>query len=81
MEEAVKELSEKAEIVVFGETDKHTPFSDFLQPREEENSFQLVLPKDLKETALMFFSSGTSGFPKCVCVSHYAFMKQVYNTM
>ncbi|KAF2886957.1 hypothetical protein ILUMI_19216, partial [Ignelater luminosus] len=81
MENAVKELTGNVEIVVFGETDQYTPFSEFLRPKEEENSFEPVSPEDLKETALMFFSSGTSGFPKCVCVSHFAFMKQIYNTI
>ncbi|KAK4873028.1 hypothetical protein RN001_015057 [Aquatica leii] len=76
---AVKELNKQITIVVFGSTDEHTPFSEFLKPSLEESLFKPHEISDLKETAIIFFSSGTSGLPKGICISHYGFMHQQMN--
>lgn len=77
IEKAIEEISSDIEIVVFGETTKYTKFSDFLEPKEqEEDNFEPVAPKSLQDTAIIFFSSGTSGLPKGICISHFTFLSQ-----
>ncbi|KAF2891292.1 hypothetical protein ILUMI_14882, partial [Ignelater luminosus] len=81
IEKAKEEISSDTKIVVFGETQKHTKFSDFLQPKDGEDSFEPVAPKSLFDTAIIFFSSGTSGMPKGICVNHYGFLGQTISVM
>ncbi|XP_050517147.1 uncharacterized protein LOC126891863 [Diabrotica virgifera virgifera] len=69
-----KKLELKSEIVVFGETSEFTPFSDFVEPQELENDFKPIIIKDHMETAVIYFSSGTSGFPKGICLNHYYYL-------
>ncbi|KAK4877747.1 hypothetical protein RN001_010253 [Aquatica leii] len=76
---AVKELNEPVHIVVFGPSDEHTSFCEFLEPSKEESEFKPHETVDLKDTALILFSSGTSGLPKGICINHYGFMHQQMN--
>jgi 4-coumarate--CoA ligase len=76
IEEALQGTDLKPEIVVFGRSDKYRKFSDLVQPSPEEASFRPVTV-DVHDTAVMFFSSGTSGFPKAVCHSHYTTLQIV----
>lgn len=64
-----------AQLVVFGKTDKHIPFSDFLIETGTEEKFK---PKsfNIYDPALIFFSSGTTGLPKGIYCSHYALVSQ-----
>lgn len=73
-EEAIKSAGITAEIVIFGKTDRNVSFSDYLVEREPESSFQIHPVTDVKSAACLHFSSGTTGFPKAVCVTHYALM-------
>ncbi|KAF2888325.1 hypothetical protein ILUMI_17848 [Ignelater luminosus] len=81
IEKAAEEISSDVEIVVFGETEKHTKFSDFLQPKDGEDSFEPVAPKSLFDTAIILFSSGTSGMPKGICLTHYGLLGQTMSMM
>ncbi|XP_017775786.1 PREDICTED: luciferin 4-monooxygenase-like [Nicrophorus vespilloides] len=79
--EATEELVEKAsadiqtKIVVFGKTERNLCYQDLIQPKEGEDSFTPYYAENLDETAMMFFSSGTTGMPKAICMSH----KFMYN--
>lgn len=66
-----KKLKLKTEIVVFGNTEECTPFSEFIEPQEGEHEFKPIFIEDPMETASIYFSSGTSGFPKGICLNHY----------
>ena len=79
IEKSVQDLCLDSEIVVFGETQKHTQFSDFLEPHWNEDEFNPVTINDLKETAVIHFSSGTTGLPKGICLSHHACIGQSLN--
>lgn len=73
-----------AEIVVFdefGASDKHTKFADFLQFKDEEEEFIPEPVSDIHDTAVIFFSSGTTGYPKGIKTSHYALICQAISIM
>lgn len=73
IEHAVKEANLDTEIVVFGDVSGYTSFDEFVQPQEGEEEFKPVVVDDPKETCVIYFSSGTSGFPKGICLNHYYF--------
>ncbi|KAF2885845.1 hypothetical protein ILUMI_20328 [Ignelater luminosus] len=77
IEDTIREIGINPELVVFGKTTKHTEFSEFLnEAPEQEREFIPVEIKDLKETFSIFFSSGTSGLAKGVCLSHLSLISQ-----
>lgn len=71
IEEALKNSNLDTEIVVFDDTTQHTPFETFLEPQDGEQEFQPNIVEDPKETCVIYFSSGTSGFPKGICINHF----------
>lgn len=74
MHKALSALDYQLEYVVYEDDTKYTPFSDFLQEVPgEEDAFKPVKCKNLKDTAVVVFSSGTTGLPKGICLSHYYF--------
>lgn len=74
---ALEEASLHADLIVFGETEEHIPFSVFVEEKgEEEENFVPAQVTSNQETAVVFFSSGTTGYPKGICVSHYALVMQ-----
>ncbi|KAF2902427.1 hypothetical protein ILUMI_03757 [Ignelater luminosus] len=78
IEDAIREIGINPELVVFGKTTKHTEFSEFLnEAPQEEESFAPVKTRDLKETFSIFFSSGTSGLAKGVCLNHKSLISQI----
>ncbi|XP_063930873.1 uncharacterized protein LOC135142984 [Zophobas morio] len=79
LEKVLQEISLDAEIIVFGQSNKHTEFSAFLKPHAREEGFEPVKIENLQDTAVVHFSSGTTGLPKGICLSHYAFVGQMIN--
>lgn len=70
----------KPKLVVFGETDTYEPFSNYLVQNSDEAHFKPVHTK-AEDTAVIFFSSGTTGFPKGICQNSYALLAQAFNVM
>lgn len=70
IETVVKDAKLDAMTIVFGESNVHTPFSEFNKPRNFETEFE-PLKIDNEETAVIFFSSGTTGLAKGIEISHH----------
>lgn len=79
IENALKKANLNTEIISFEDSLIYASFSDFLKPHDNENEFIAKRPKSSKDTALMFFSSGTTGQPKAICLSHFGFLSQIGN--
>lgn len=76
MERCLNESGVNTEVVVFGESAKYSNFSEYLEFQADEDKFQPVVIDNIKETIIIMFSSGTTGFPKGICLSHYGFLSQ-----
>lgn len=74
---AARDANVITEIVVIGDSDNNTKFSDFLKPCAEEKIFRPLSANDIMDTAVILFSSGTTGLPKGTCLNHYGLLSQV----
>ncbi|KAK4872931.1 hypothetical protein RN001_014960 [Aquatica leii] len=70
VEKVIELIGTKIEIVVFDQTEQHTSFFDFIRPHKDEDSFKPKEVENLNETAIIVFSSGSTGMPKGICYSH-----------
>ncbi|KAH0820375.1 hypothetical protein GEV33_002415 [Tenebrio molitor] len=77
IEESLQETNLHPEIVVLGSSTKYQTFSALVRPSPKEKSFRPV-KVGIHQTAAMFFSSGSSGFPKAICHSHYSLLQEIY---
>lgn len=63
-------------IVVFGDTEEFLPFEIFLKASPEEISYEPEVCTNIKDTAVIVFSSGSTGLPKGICLNHYGLLCQ-----
>lgn len=74
VESALETINLQPEIIVFEKT-----FSTFFESVKGEEKFVPYELKSSKETAVILFSSGTTGSPKGICLNHYAFLNILEN--
>lgn len=77
IESALKDTIFETQLVVIGYTTEHVTYADFLLPKDGEDDF---VPEDvgnIKNTGVIFFSSGTTGLPKGIEISHYSVIYMV----
>ncbi|XP_022910019.2 luciferin 4-monooxygenase-like [Onthophagus taurus] len=78
-EDVISELALKTQIIVFNDASDYDSISFFLKPKEAENDFRPVIASSIHDTAIIFFSSGTTGLAKGICINHYTIMGQAVN--
>ncbi|KAJ3663830.1 hypothetical protein Zmor_008052 [Zophobas morio] len=76
IEKSLKGAKLSCEIIVFGKSTKHGTFAEMTLPCGDEKAFK-PSKTDIDDTAVMFFSSGTTGLPKAICHSHRSFLQIV----
>ncbi|CAH1106453.1 unnamed protein product [Psylliodes chrysocephalus] len=70
MEKCVHKANINTKLVVFGVSKEYTEFSKYVEPCHEEEKFCPVQIENQKDTAVIVFSSGTTGLPKGICLHH-----------
>lgn len=78
IETVVKKGNLDTKTVIFGESDVHTKFAEFTQIQNFEKEFEPV-KVDNQETAVIFFSSGTTGLAKGIEISHHLLIYNARN--
>lgn len=77
---ALKQNECDTDIIVFGHSEKFTHFASLLKPcPSEEAQFVPVACKNIRDTVIIAFSSGSTGLPKGICLSHASLMGQILN--
>ncbi|KAF5296064.1 hypothetical protein FQA39_LY12686 [Lamprigera yunnana] len=79
LENVLKNLNSNANIVVYGDSDKYQTLADLLAESTEEDAFRPVKVRSLLDTALIVFSSGSTGVPKSLCHNHHSALYQYNN--
>lgn len=74
IENALRKNNVEIEVVVLGETKKHTEFAKFLEEKGGEEEFRPAEVESDDCTAVILCSSGTTGFPKGIELSHHVLL-------
>lgn len=74
-------LTERPKIVVLGQSKECISFEDFQQPLPGEKEFQPERCENCHETAIIVFTSGSTGLPKPVGISHFGLLNGTKNVV
>lgn len=80
VEGALKEIGLNIPLVIVGgEVEGYENFQDYLVASEEDiKRFRPYRTDSMRRNCIILFSSGTSGLPKGICLSHYTVLGQVF---
>lgn len=81
IEDAIEYANCSTEIIVFGNSTKYQTFDAYLEESVLEDDFKPETPSSIKDTAFIFFSSGTTGYPKGICCTHLGLIMQSQRLM
>ncbi|XP_044750771.1 luciferin 4-monooxygenase-like [Coccinella septempunctata] len=68
----------QAEVIIIGNCENKLSLEKIVSQTVDEE-FTPVIIENLKETAVLFFSSGTTGKPKGICCNHYSLLSKIIN--
>ncbi|XP_044755149.1 4-coumarate--CoA ligase 1-like [Coccinella septempunctata] len=79
IEEALLEVGKSIKIIVVGDSIEGLEnIQDYLVSSiDESRKFTPYQVKSMRENCAIFFSSGTSGYPKAICLSHFNLLYQI----
>ncbi|CAH0547549.1 unnamed protein product [Brassicogethes aeneus] len=80
LKEYLRDIGLSAKFIVFGDCEEGFNFFDIIKPQAGEENFEPVKIDNIKNTAIIYYSSGTTGPPKPICISHYAMLANVINS-
>ncbi|XP_023029014.2 uncharacterized protein [Leptinotarsa decemlineata] len=79
MEKSIDRSEVKSVMVIAGKSDVHQTLGELLSPSKDEDRFFPEIIQDCYSTAVISFSSGTTGLPKGVCHCHFGLINMVIN--
>ncbi|KAK4872991.1 hypothetical protein RN001_015020 [Aquatica leii] len=75
IEDIIQEVGSETTIIVFGATKKHVPFSEVVKESIDELNFKPTAARNIHDVAIILFSSGTTGFAKGICHTHFSILR------
>ncbi|CAH0547550.1 unnamed protein product [Brassicogethes aeneus] len=80
LKEYLHDISLSVKFIVFDDCVEGFSFSDIVKLQSDEENFEPVKIDNIKNTAILYFSSGSTGLPKPICISHYAMLASVIDS-
>ncbi|CAH0547552.1 unnamed protein product [Brassicogethes aeneus] len=77
LKEYLCDIKLSVKFIVFNDCEEGFSFSEIIKLQPGEENFEPVKIDNIKNTAIIYYSSGATGLPKAICLSHYAMLASV----